>query len=58
MSNGSSIVRPWWEIRIELLEGILKKALKDDKFNDHSSGIWQMEAMEALGIEDEDEEIS
>ena len=42
------------EDRINLLEDILRMALTDDKFNDHSSGVWQTNARKALGIEDED----
>ena len=32
----------------EALLSILKEALSDDKFNDHSSGIWQIKAKKAI----------
>ena len=41
------------EDRIKLLEYILRDALSDDSFNDHSSGIWQDNARKALGITEE-----
>ena len=33
---------------VKKLKGILRQALSDDKFNDHSSGIWQMKAKQVL----------
>ena len=37
------------EHEAELLN-ILKEALECDKYNDHSSGIWQIKAKKALGV--------
>ena len=38
------------EEREKVLEDILREALSDDEYNDHSSGIWQEKAREALKI--------
>ena len=32
------------------LENILKEALRDDYFDDHTCGVWQLEAVKILNI--------